>query len=57
MHGARDVAIPVNNAKQLHAAALPEKEIIIVPQATHLTVVMLDQPMQRVADWMRDKLI
>ena len=57
VHGARDVAIPAHNAQQLHAAALPEKEIIIVPQATHLTVVMQDHPMQRVADWMRDKLI
>jgi pimeloyl-ACP methyl ester carboxylesterase len=56
VHGARDVAIPVHNAHQLHQAALPDKEIVIVPQATHLTVVMQDKPMQRVADWTREKL-
>lgn len=46
----------MSNARQLHEAALPDKEILIVPQATHLTVIMQDKPMQRVADWMREKL-
>jgi pimeloyl-ACP methyl ester carboxylesterase len=56
VHGSRDVAIPVSNARRLHEAAVPDKEIIIVPQATHLTVIMQDKPMQRVSDWMREKL-
>jgi pimeloyl-ACP methyl ester carboxylesterase len=56
VHGARDQAISPKDAKRMFAVAGPDKEIITVPQATHLSVILYEQPMQRVAVWLREKL-
>ena len=56
VHGTRDSAVPSSNATLMHEAALPERDILLVPQATHLSVMLHEKPMQTVADWMRDKL-
>ena len=56
VHGAQDMAVPPHNAHQIHDAAHPERELLMVSQATHLTVVLRDRPMKRVAEWMAEKL-
>ena len=56
VHGSRDSAVPSSNAALMYEAALPERELLIVPQATHLSVMLHEKPMTYVADWMRDKL-
>ncbi len=52
VHGAADVAIPVANARRLFEAARPPRELFIVPQATHITVVLQEREMTRVAEWL-----
>jgi alpha-beta hydrolase superfamily lysophospholipase len=51
LHGTRDVAVPVENARKLFAAALPERELLLVPQATHISPVLYPQEMAYMADW------
>jgi pimeloyl-ACP methyl ester carboxylesterase len=57
VHGARDVAVPLSNARQLFDAAVPEKELIVAPQGTHLSVVLYGKEMARLADWLAAKLV
>lgn len=57
VHGARDVAVPPANARQLFEAAVPDKELILAPQGTHLSVVLYDKEVTRLADWLAAKLV
>jgi uncharacterized protein len=52
VHGGADVAIPVANARRLFEAARPPRELLIAPQATHITVVLQEQAMTRMAEWL-----
>lgn len=56
VHGAHDVAVPPINAHQLHEAAEPERKLMLIPQATHLTAILRARPMQQVAEWFAEKL-
>jgi len=56
VHGTRDCAVPAQNAKLMYEAALPERELLAVPQATHLSVTLHEKPMQTVSNWMHAKL-
>jgi pimeloyl-ACP methyl ester carboxylesterase len=57
VHGARDVAVPPANARQLFEAAVPDKELILAPQGTHLSVVLYDKEVTRLTDWLAAKLV
>ena len=64
VHGAQDAAVPPTNAHKLNEVAgidldgdgKRDFELLLVPQATHLSVILQDKPMQRVANWMAEKL-
>ncbi len=56
MHGKRDFGVPPNNAQQLYDAAIPERELIWSSQATHVSVVLQDKEISKMADWMAAKL-
>lgn len=56
MHGKLDVAVPPGNARQLYEAAQPERELILAPQGTHLSVILFDKEMTLLADWLAAKL-
>ncbi len=56
VHGSSDVAVPVENARRLYDAALPARALILVPQATHISVIMHAREMQRLADWFFEHL-
>lgn len=57
MHGRFDVAVPPGNARLLYDAAQPERELILAPQGTHLSVILYDKEMTALADWLASKLI
>lgn len=56
IHGKRDVAVPPANASLLYEAAEPERELFLIPQATHLSVILFDKEMGQMADWLSAKL-
>lgn len=56
VHGGADAAVPPQNSRTLYDAALPERELIIVPQASHLTVVLQKPEMTQVASWLSQHL-
>jgi pimeloyl-ACP methyl ester carboxylesterase len=51
VHGNLDVAVPPRNAYLLYEAALPDRELLIVKGATHLSVTLFEREMTRVAEW------
>jgi pimeloyl-ACP methyl ester carboxylesterase len=51
IHGAADVAVPPVNAQRLYDAALPQRELMLVPQATHITVALQAREIARMAQW------
>jgi pimeloyl-ACP methyl ester carboxylesterase len=51
VHGNLDVAVPPRNAYLLYEAALPDRELLIVKGATHLSVTLFEREMMRVAEW------
>lgn len=57
MHGQFDVAVPPSNARLLYDAAQPERELVLAPQGTHLSVILFDKEMKLLADWMAAKLV
>lgn len=56
VHGAVDVAVPPENARRLFNAALPERELMIVPQATHLSAVLQEREMTHLVQWFAQRL-
>ena len=57
IHGKCDVAVPPINAKLMYEAAEPERELILVPQATHLSVILFDREMKMMSDWLAARLV
>ncbi len=57
VHGKCDVAVPPINARLMYEAAEPERELLLVPQATHLSVILFDKEMTQMADWLAAKLV
>lgn len=57
VHGKCDVAVPPVNAKWLYEASEPERELLLVSQATHLSVILFDKEMTHMADWLAAKLV
>ncbi len=51
VHGSRDHAIPLRNAQTLYEAAAPEKELLVIRQANHVSPVLYPQEMQMLAAW------
>jgi alpha-beta hydrolase superfamily lysophospholipase len=51
VHGSADVAVPPATARRLYDAATPKKDLIYVPQASHITVVLHDDKMTELANW------
>ncbi len=56
VHGKCDVAVPPINAKRLYEASEPERELLLISQATHLSVILFDKEMTQMADWLAAKL-
>jgi alpha-beta hydrolase superfamily lysophospholipase len=56
VHGSADVAVPPQTARRLYDAATPKKDLIYVPQASHITVVLHDDKMTELADWFNTHL-
>jgi pimeloyl-ACP methyl ester carboxylesterase len=56
VHGKRDCAVPPTNAQKLFDAAVPDRELLWVPHASHLSVVLYEKEMARLAAWMAHKL-
>ncbi len=56
VHGSADVAVPPENARKLYDAALPHKEVLYVPQASHITVVLHQDRMTQLAEWFNKHL-
>ena len=57
VHGKRDAAVPPSNSQRMFDAALPERELMWVPSASHLSVVLYDKEMARLADWLKTSLL
>ncbi|RMG63090.1 MAG: alpha/beta hydrolase [Chloroflexi bacterium] len=57
VHGKCDVAVPPINAKWLYEASEPERELLLVAQATHLSVILFDKEVTQMADWLAAKLV
>lgn len=55
VHGKLDVAVPPINAKQIQAAN-GDCCVIWCRQGTHLSVVLFDEEMTQLADWLAEKL-
>ena len=51
VHGSRDHAIPLRNAQILYEAAAPEKELLVIRQANHVSPVLYPHEMQTLATW------
>lgn len=51
VHGSRDHAIPLRNAQILYEAAAPEKELLVIHQANHVSPVLYPREMQKLAAW------
>jgi esterase/lipase len=51
VHGSRDVAIPHDNARALYDAAVGERDLLLVRQATHLSPILYPREVSRIADW------
>lgn len=56
VHGGADSAVPPQNSRTLYDAALPERELVIASQASHLTVVLQKREMTHVASWLTQRL-
>jgi|GEM_PF-1629739 len=56
VHGTRDVAVPPANTQHMFDAALPERDILWVPSASHLSAVLHDREMTRLAGWLATRL-
>jgi alpha-beta hydrolase superfamily lysophospholipase len=56
VHGSADVAVPPETARRLYDAATPKKDLIYVPQASHITVVLHDDKMIELAEWFNTHL-
>ena len=52
VHGTSDAAVSVANAQRLFEVALPERTLLLVPQATHVSPLLFPQEMAQLADWM-----
>ncbi|BCX02612.1 MAG: hypothetical protein KatS3mg053_0550 [Candidatus Roseilinea sp.] len=57
VHGKCDIAVPPVNAKWLYEASQPERELLLVSQATHLSVILFDREIKQMADWLAAKLV
>lgn len=51
VHGAGDIAIPAQNAQILFESSLPVKDLMLIPQATHVSPVLYPREMRRLAQW------
>ncbi len=56
VHGGADAAVPPQNSRTLYDSALPERELMIVSQASHLTVVLQKREMTQLAIWLAHRL-
>jgi esterase/lipase len=51
VHGSRDQAIPMRNARLLYEAASGEKELFVIRQANHVSPVLYPREMHQLAAW------
>ncbi|MCL5997114.1 MAG: alpha/beta fold hydrolase [Chloroflexi bacterium] len=51
IHGSRDVAIPPLTARTLYEAAAPQRDLMLVRQATHISPILYPREMARMAAW------
>ena len=56
VHGTRDVAIPLLNAHTLYEAAAPNRLLLPVRQATHISPVLFPGEMRQLAQWFSTSL-
>ncbi len=56
VHGTRDAAVPSSNARLLHQAAPSGAELLWVRQATHISLVLYPDEMDRMAEWLARRL-
>ncbi|MCS6773714.1 MAG: alpha/beta hydrolase [Anaerolineae bacterium] len=56
IHGAWDRPVPLSNAQQLYDAAQPERALLVVPHASHTSVVLDERTMQAMAHWLAERL-
>lgn len=57
VHGDADIAVPPVNAHRLYAAAHDDKQMLLVRQASHISVVLFRNEMAQVAAWFDQKLV
>ncbi len=53
-HGDADAAVPVSNARLL--AGMAQHELLIVPQGTHLTLILRPEVASHIAEWVGARL-
>lgn len=51
-HGTADAAVPASNARQIADAAGGTATLMLVPQATHVSLVLFPDEMRRLAEWL-----
>lgn len=56
VHGTADAAVPVSNAQQIARATGGMAEVILVPQAAHISLVLFPDEMRRLAEWLAAQL-
>jgi pimeloyl-ACP methyl ester carboxylesterase len=56
VHGTADIAVPPSNAHRLYSSAQPDKQLVLVRQASHISVVLYRTEMEQVAAWFLEKL-
>lgn len=52
VHGEKDFAVPPTCAHEIYAAAEPERELLLVKQATHMSLILREREMRHLAGWM-----
>ena len=51
-HGTRDAAVPVSNARAIAGAAQGRHDLLLIRQATHVSLVLYPDEMRRIAEWL-----